>query len=132
MADTRGVDWALPSKSRDSVPISRPVRIVCRGDRLSILPDQEGDAGRVVMLGERTDRAMDEFVSQLWNHMKRWGIAGRDMYWRPILILEVAPDGEHRAEELERLLKDSGLEIRCAQPNPPPPTTTQTPKKKQY
>jgi hypothetical protein len=41
--------------------------------------------------------------------MKTWGIAGRGMYWRPILSIEVTPDAEFRYAELKSLLDDSGL-----------------------
>jgi hypothetical protein len=36
------------------------------------------------------------------------------MTWRPVLSLHVVPGGERRAEDLARLLKDSGLEINPA------------------
>ena len=43
--------------------------------------------------------------------MQTWGIAGRGLYWKPVLNLYVNPGGERRAAELEVLLERSGLEI---------------------
>ena len=43
--------------------------------------------------------------------MDTWGIAGREMYWRPILNFYVAPGGEPRLLDLTRSLEGSGLVI---------------------
>ena len=43
--------------------------------------------------------------------MRTWGIAGRGLYWKPILKLYVHPGGELRAKDLEALLDRSGLEV---------------------
>ena len=112
LKDRRGRNWALPAKRSGAVPISRPVRVVCRGDRLAILPDRSSEEGKVILLGSSTEEAIDDFVSALWDHMKTWGIAGRGLYWRPILVLHVGPDGEKRAAELRKILEGSGLEVR--------------------
>ncbi len=111
LANQRGEDWALPSRRSGAVPLSRPVRVVCRVDRLAILPDQDWQQGKVIFLREHTEEAIDEFVSALWDHMQGWGIAGRGLYWRPILELNVGPNGRQRAADLERLLQDSGIEV---------------------
>jgi hypothetical protein len=44
--------------------------------------------------------------------MDSWGIAGRGMYWRPILHVYNAPGAEGRADDLEALLEGSGLEVK--------------------
>jgi hypothetical protein len=48
----------------------------------------------------------------VWEQTKQWGIAGKGMYWRPILSIDVQPGGQDRYEELRRLLDNSGLVVR--------------------
>jgi len=43
--------------------------------------------------------------------MEHWGIAGRGMYWKPVLNIYVEPGAQQRAVELQQLLKQSGLQI---------------------
>ena len=47
--------------------------------------------------------------------LKAWGIAGRGMYWRPVLLIEVTPDAEFRYAELKALLDNSGLIVQRRQ-----------------
>jgi hypothetical protein len=46
--------------------------------------------------------------------MDRWGIAGRGMYWKPVLKVQVIPGGENRFKDLQTLLEDSGLDVQSA------------------
>jgi hypothetical protein len=36
------------------------------------------------------------------------------MYWKPVLVLSETADGRSRREDLERLLADSGIDVRSA------------------
>ena len=109
LADSRGENWGLPNAARGSVGVTRPIRVRCSSNRLEILPDDPKAQRCLIPLGERIEDTIDDFVSAVWEHMKSWGIAGRGMYWRPILRIEVTPDAEFRFEELKTLLDDSGL-----------------------
>lgn len=109
LADRRGENWGLPNAARGSVGITRPIRVRCSSNRLEILPESEGAASQAITLGTRTEDAIDGFVSALWEHMTAWGIAGRGMYWRPVLHIEVTPDAEFRYADLKALLDDSGI-----------------------
>jgi len=111
LADERGRNWSLPSAAKQSVPVSRPIRIECRGDRLIILPDSGNAEPQVVLFGQRTEDSIDKLVAGVWSHTKGWGIAGRQMYWRPSLVLELGPSGEGRFAELQALMANSGLEL---------------------
>lgn len=111
LAEKRGRDWALPGAARGSVGVGRPLRIDCHQDRLVVAPES-GAAGKTVPLEARTEDAIDAFLSEVWEHMDSWGIAGKGMYWRPILNVHVAPNGELRYEELNALLQGSGFEVR--------------------
>jgi hypothetical protein len=115
--DARGKDWALRQKPQRSIPIRRTIRVAVREDQLTILPDDApksltGPAGNVVPMKGDTVESLDEFVKQVRNQIDGWGIAGNGLYWRPVIILDVAPEGERRANDLARLLKNSGLELK--------------------
>ncbi len=116
LASRRGANWALPRTSRSAVPISRTVQIVVRQDRLVIMPDRgaasSGPASGIeVPIPGRTVAAVDRFISTLWDHIATWGIAGKGMYWRPVVHLHAAPDAAWRADQLKKLLDGSGLEL---------------------
>jgi hypothetical protein len=81
-------------------------RLVVRGENPS------GRDQRVIPLGADTLDAVDELVAVVAERVETWGMAGRGMYWRPLLVMEVAPGGEARFAELQALLADSGLDIR--------------------
>jgi hypothetical protein len=105
--DKRGKDWAIRGKASRSVPVRRTIRVVVRNDQAAILPD-----GKIVPFQGDTVQSVDDFVKQLHYQIDGWGIAGNGLYWRPVISLSVAPDGQRRAADLARLLKNSGLEIR--------------------
>ena len=116
-ADTRGKDWALKQKPQKSSPIRRTIRVEVRENQLAILPDEAPNgaqpvAGKIVPLQGDTVQSLDEFVKQVRDQIEGWGIAGNGLYWRPVVILKVAPDGTRRAGDLARLLRNSGLELR--------------------
>jgi hypothetical protein len=117
---SRGGNWAFGGdQGGANTPVSRPIRVIVRRDRLSVLPDRYemaeagwiGSGGREVKLQGPTRFAIDELVAGLRDHVQQWGIAGSGLYWRPVLALKVAPDGKARAHDLVKLLKNSGIEI---------------------
>jgi hypothetical protein len=115
LSRNRRGNWALPSVAADFVPVTRPITIVCEADRLILLDDKKSTRdATVVPLAERTEDSIDDFVSAVWQRIDSWGIAGRQMYWRPILSVQVAPGGEQRFEDLKALLAESGLDVRAA------------------
>jgi hypothetical protein len=137
LAETRGENWALPDRTRGSIPITRPVRVRCGEESLTILPDRAGTPRRVVPFEGKTVEAIDQFRSELWEHMADWGIAGRGMHWRPVLQVEVLPRGEQRCADLENLLKGSGLVVErrgtatgAATPRERDRSTNETPRKR--
>lgn len=110
LADARGTDWALRNAANRAVPVTRPIRVACYPDRLVIAGDG-GAADRTIPLAPATERSVDAFVAALWEHMDAWGIAGRNMYWRPVLRVSTAPGAEQRLADLRSLLEGSGLDI---------------------
>jgi hypothetical protein len=116
LAEKRGHNWSLPATSKLSTPVSRTIHIECRGDCLILKPDFGNPKPRVITFGPRTADSVDKLVAAVWDYTKGWGIAGRQMYWKPRLELELGLSGEGRYSELQALLADSGLEVARKQP----------------
>jgi hypothetical protein len=112
LADKRGQDWGLRDAASGAVPNSRPIRIDCYPDRLVLVPDDPRMPAKMVPFGDSSERSIDKLMAAVWEDMDSWGIAGRNMYWRPILSVNVAPGAEQRFEELTILLRGSGLNVR--------------------
>lgn len=112
MASKRGKDWGIRDAGPKAVPISRKIRVRCQADGLTILSDDRAASNQqAVAFGPRTEDSVEEFVSRVWDHMDRWGIAGNNMYWKPQLLFEVTPDSRPRYEEIKALLEGSGLDV---------------------
>jgi hypothetical protein len=115
----RGKDWAFRQKNPRAVPVSRSIAVVVRQDHIAVLSDEFRPrsrqlAGKTLPLDGDTVESIDELVRIVHEQVDSWGIAGEGLYWRPVLTLHVGPDGRQRADDLARLLKDSGLEVRPA------------------
>jgi hypothetical protein len=118
---TRGEDWALKRKKPRAVAVRRTIQVVVRKDHVVIVSDNVRantavPVGKTVSLQRDTVESIDDFVAAVQSQIEGWGMAGDGLYWRPVLQLHVAPDGARRAQDLARLLKNSGLDI-------PPPAT---------
>ncbi|NLE36538.1 MAG: hypothetical protein GX621_00775 [Pirellulaceae bacterium] len=111
IAQRRGPDWALPEVAPQSTALTKPIRIECYPNRIALIAERGLTGGRDVALGPETKESMDEFISAVWDYTEGWGIAGRSMYWRPMLHVYVAPGAETRYQDIEALLRDSGLPI---------------------
>jgi hypothetical protein len=127
VASERGRDWGLPGASQNSTPISRPIVVRCEENRLTIVPDDNRSLPRHIKLGYRTEDSVDALVSGVWDHMKGWGLAGRGMYWRPSLVMEVEPNAVARFGELQALLADSGLDVQMRTTNASNPSRHPSP-----
>jgi hypothetical protein len=119
MADMRGRNWALPTDSQASVPLTRPIRLECWPDRIVVMSDSRDQQPQVVPLTPRTEESIDHLVAAVRSHTKNWGIAGHGMYWKPQLLLQVNPNGEARAQDLQALLANSGLDVKRKQETKP-------------
>jgi hypothetical protein len=110
-AKYRAQDWGLKDTAHGSVPITRPVVIECQSDRLLLLPERGKGGNPVAVMASGTQSSIDDLVSAIWDRMGQWGMAGRGMYWRPVLHVRVAPGGEQRFSDLQVLLEGSGLDV---------------------
>jgi hypothetical protein len=98
------------------VPIRRTIRVLVRGDHLAILSEEAArqrgtPVGKTIPLQRDTIESVDEFVKAVQDQVDSWGTGGDGMYWRPVLQLQIAPDGARRAQDLIRLLNNSGFEL---------------------
>jgi hypothetical protein len=115
----RGKNWALVDANSQATPIRRTIQIVVRGDRVAVLPEGASAAsgaagGHEIPLNGSSREAYEPFMMALETQIKDWGMAGRGLYWRPVLEVNVGPDGQQRAADITRLLKNSGIELRAA------------------
>ncbi len=115
LAETRGKDWALKQKPQRAIPVRRTIRVVVQNNQLRILPEgapASSPGGKVIPVSGDTVLSLDSFVKNVHDEIDGWGMAGNGLYWRPVILLSVAPQGERRASDLERLLRNSGLELK--------------------
>jgi hypothetical protein len=109
--DHNQADWALRDARRHAAAISRPLHVDCYPDRIVIAPEQSGGESKVVICGSDPQRNADKLVAAIWELMDSWGMAGKEMYWKPVLNFYVVPGAEPRMFELTRALDGSGLVI---------------------
>lgn len=112
LARRRGRDWGLRYAAPTATPVTRPLRITCYGDRAIVQSDDPRREPKQIVFKPQTDDSADEFVAAVWAEIKAWGIAGKGMYWRPILSFDVHGGGDRRYEDLRKLLDGSGFEVR--------------------
>jgi hypothetical protein len=115
----RGKNWALVDANSQATPIRRTIQVVVRGDRVSILPEgasaaAAAAAGREISLSGNSRETYEPFVTALETQIQDWGMAGKGLYWRPVLDINIGPDGQQRAADITRLLKNSGIELRAS------------------
>jgi len=111
MASTRGEDWGLNGASIGAIAASRPILVKCYSDKLVVVPETRTQQPREIRLGPHTEDAMDDLVSAVQDHMEVWGKAGRGLYWRPTLTMDIEPGAETRFAEIKSLLANSGLDV---------------------
>ncbi|MCC6492563.1 MAG: hypothetical protein IT424_06035 [Pirellulales bacterium] len=116
-AKSRGANWANAAASQRSSPITRPIQVRVEASQIALLPEAGGTALQpaVIDFHQSTDQVLDKLAIALQERIKDWGLAGKDMYWRPTLVLQVAPGAERHALRLSQLLDDSGVDVRLEQ-----------------
>ncbi len=107
-------DWALPRDVAASVgtKMVRAIRVECYSDRLVLLP--EGGRGAINVYGFSDgdiNRASLELATEVRDRVERWGAGMPGGRWHPLLSVTVAPGGEARFQQLQRLLDGSGIEL---------------------
>ncbi|MCA9240530.1 MAG: hypothetical protein KDA37_10035, partial [Planctomycetales bacterium] len=90
----------------DDVAIRRPVTVTVFADRVLI-----GKEGRNVVLSGATSQDLSDVASAIKGQIKSWGLAGRGLYWRPVINLEVRPGGQHNAQQIYNAMRNSGVDV---------------------
>jgi hypothetical protein len=112
IAATRGGNWAVKGGGSRDNAYTRPVRITLTADRLYILPEPHtGRPVQTIELRGATVAHVDAMVSAIQRQIDGWGTPPVRGYWQPVLLVQVAGDGERRFYELRRLLEGSGLDV---------------------
>jgi len=107
--DKRADNWGLRKAGENAFPITRPIHLNCYPDRLVLVPEAGMGQQKSILMPAGTAKAIDPLVTAIWEQMDAWGMAGKGMYWRPLLSIYIAPGAEQRFQDLERLLRGSGL-----------------------
>ncbi len=111
LSETRGADWALPTRTQGATAYRRPIRIQCTGSGFEVHNSDPARPTVRVPLGATLDESVDGLIHQIWNQIEEWGMAEAGGYWKPVLRLSADEAGAIHAAELERKLHGSGIEI---------------------
>lgn len=112
LAAQRGQNWALKQGSPRSTGITRPVSIECGGGELMLLPEPGSRLpARTIDVSGDPVEGIDHLVQLIDQRIEGWASAGRGLYWKPVLHVQVLPGGEARFEQLQTLLYGSGMEV---------------------
>ena len=109
----RGNNWGLPGSRGRVTAVTRMIHLAVLSDRIVIVPEQ-GDERlpkHLPVSPELTPAEVDRFVAAVQREIQGWGLAVEDGYWKPLLLVEVAPDAESQAQQLETALQGSGFDI---------------------
>ena len=114
MAEERGSNWANQAATQRASAVTRPIKVIVGPNEMRFLP--EGGANpsdaTTVTFRQSTDQVMDGLAASVQKQIDEWGLAGRAMYWRPTLVLQVTPGAERQAQRIVELLQDSGVDAR--------------------
>jgi hypothetical protein len=93
--------------------ITRPIHVAALADRLVIVPERGDDrpAQHIPVSPELSVQEVDAFVAAVQKEMKSWGLAVENGYWKPLVLVEVAPSAAGRFEQLEVALEGSGFDL---------------------
>jgi hypothetical protein len=107
--DRRIENWGLRNAGENGLAITRPIHVNLYPDRLVLVPETGVGQERTIPIPAGTAKSIDPLVTAVWEQMDTWGMAGKNMYWRPLLSIYIAPGAERRFQDLDRLLQGSGL-----------------------
>lgn len=113
VAARRGRNWAWRDGPRTQTPVVRKVHLHCFADSWVLLPDN-GDVNLALTIpfkGTPEQRAV-VLAKAIIDRVDSWGLALAGGYWKPVLIVDVAPQAAWRFDQLKRLMEGSGLEIK--------------------
>ncbi|MEZ6073403.1 MAG: hypothetical protein R3C10_24795 [Pirellulales bacterium] len=110
--------WALANTAGGAIPVTRPIRVRVDAERFVVLSADGRRERNVVKFTDDARDTLSDVVSAVWDYTDTWGLAGRGLYWSPVLVAEVSPDGIARYEQLKHMLSDSGLQLKLRSTSP--------------
>ena len=112
VAQQRGRNWAWREGPPTKTPVVRTIRVVCYNDRWVLMQDNVNSSNQVtVSIGMNPQASAEKLAKAITDRVSGWGIALGGGYWKPELVVDVAPGAEARYGQLERLLEGSGLKV---------------------
>lgn len=111
LSESRGQNWALPTRTPGATAYRRPIRVDCTEKSFVVHSSDPARASVNVAITDSIDSSIDALVNQIWTHIEEWGMAEAGGYWKPVLRLSAIDEATARADELERKLDGSGIEI---------------------
>lgn len=120
LASFRGKGWLLPPGHENALAIERTIVLRCYRDQLVVVHEPgDGRPSQIIPLGFRTQDSIDPLIAAIGQRLDSWGRPGIGKYWRPTLVVEVAPDATGRWADLHELLANGGLDLQQANPTVP-------------
>ena len=111
LSETRGQNWALPTRTPGATGYRRPIRIDCREGEFTVHNSDPSRLPVPVPVPGSIDHSVDALIHQIWKQIEDWGMAESGGYWKPVLRIHVLEGGERQADVLTGKLRGSGLEI---------------------
>ena len=106
--------WALPrdvARSNGN-EILRTIRAESRRDRFILLPSNRRSSPEMFGVFDRdARRASLELATAVRDRVDQWGAALPGGRWQPVLEVDVQPGGEVRFQQLQMILRDSGVKV---------------------
>ncbi len=117
VAARRGRGWAWSQGPASQTPVARAINLQCFADRWVVLPDSGKSNSQIVTvpLDSAPQQHAEKLANIIADRVDSWGLALTGGYWKPILVVEVAPDAAWRFNQLQQLFDHSGLEVQRAQ-----------------
>ena len=112
LSESRGENWALPTRTPGATPYRRPIRVDCFEDYYLVHRGGLERGTTRIAINQSVNIAIDELVNEVWNQIEGWGMAEVGGYWKPVLRLTTTDiQGASKADELARKLENSGIEV---------------------
>lgn len=109
----RPTNWGLPGSRGHVTAITRPIHVAVQADRVMIVPDRGDDRSmqQFPISPQLSPQEVDAFVTGVQREMKSWGLAVENGYWKPQLMIDVAPNAEGQFQQLQTALEGSGFDL---------------------
>ena len=112
VARQRGRNWAWSEGPPSKTAVVRSIRVVCYNDRWVLMQDSTAGNQVTIPIGQSPQQSAERLAKAITDRVSGWGIALGGGYWKPELVVDIAPGAEARCAQLERLLEGSGLTVK--------------------